>query len=231
MRLVDDLRSAALMLALSLCCVSIAPGAPKEDPLEEKYRALVNRGDASTVARAIHTATIGPSASAEIDGLGKVLATEPDMAVGVLDALAQPRSVTADTLRAELLIWMARGDETPQWKRKQRKVQPETLPTAVIGRRAGELLLAPDPFVRGARGVGDRHPSGCRVRGAQGLAMAVPGDQRMVPPLAGIGWRRTPRVRLRPASRRPGLAPGRRKPRGVRRDSRAACRADGGLGT
>ncbi len=144
----NHFRFAALTLALVLGSAATSFGALKKKPLEAKYRALVERADAQTIAGAIRKAAVGPSATAEINGLGTVLAVEPEKAAGVLDALAEVRSVATDTLRAELLIWMARGDETPGWKRRQRKTQPPTMPTEVIGRRAGELLDHPDPFIR-----------------------------------------------------------------------------------
>lgn len=137
------------MVALVLGSAGIAPGAPKKDPLEEKYRVLLDRAGAQVIADSIIEAARGPEATAEIDALGRVLTIEPGKAAGVLDALAASPSVRTDTLRAELLIWMARGDETPGWKRRQRKTQPETMDTGDVGLRAGRLLTHADPFVRG----------------------------------------------------------------------------------
>ena len=84
-----------------------------------------------------------------IDSLGEQLAVQADQAAEVLDLLEQDDSIEAATLRADLLIWMARGDETPSWKRKQRKFQPATMDTDELGNRAVKLLNHTDPFIHG----------------------------------------------------------------------------------
>ena len=90
-----------------------------------------------------------PSARERIDALGEKTAVQAEQAAAALDVLEQDFSIEAATLRADLLIWMARGDETPKWKRKGRDFEPETMGTDELGRRAAQLLDHPDPFVRG----------------------------------------------------------------------------------
>lgn len=67
----------------------------------------------------------------------------------VLQALAKEHSTQTDTLRAELLVWLCRGDETPGWKRRGRKERPQEMPTDELGRLAAALLDHSDPFVAG----------------------------------------------------------------------------------
>lgn len=57
----------------------------------------------------------------------------------VLDLLEQDGSIEAATLRGDLLIWIPRGDETPRWKQKDRKFQPDTTPRGVYQRHLTEL--------------------------------------------------------------------------------------------
>ncbi|MCL4206254.1 MAG: hypothetical protein KJ000_27540 [Pirellulaceae bacterium] len=83
-----------------------------------------------------------------IDSLGERLAVQAEQAAEVLDLLEREKSIESATLRADLLIWIARGDETPSWKRKTRTFQPDTMDTDELGRRAAKLLDHPDPFLR-----------------------------------------------------------------------------------
>ncbi len=90
-----------------------------------------------------------PKTRDHIDSLGEQIAVQAEQAAAVLDLLEQDASIEAVTLRADLLAWIARGDETPQWKRKGRDFKPETVETDEVGGRAAQLLDHPDPFVRG----------------------------------------------------------------------------------
>ncbi len=103
----------------------------------------------ATAARQILAGWRDPQVRGLIDALGEQLAVQAEQATAVLDLLEQETSIEAATLRADLLVWMARGDETPQWKRKDRKFKPNTLATDELGRRAAGLLDHPDPFARG----------------------------------------------------------------------------------
>ena len=84
-----------------------------------------------------------------IELLGEQIALQAEQAAVVLDLLEQDKSIEAATLRADLLTWVARGDETPSWKRKDRTFTPDTMDTDELGRRAAKLLDHPDPFLRG----------------------------------------------------------------------------------
>ena len=106
-----------------------------EDYIAAAERILADCGDAD----------IGEA----IDSLGEAIAVRPDDAEAVLAMLATENSLEADTLRAELLVWIARGDETPSWKLKQMAVKPRPMETQRFGPMAGELLSHADPFVRG----------------------------------------------------------------------------------
>ena len=90
-----------------------------------------------------------PQVRGLIDSLGEQIAVQAPQAEAVLDLLEQETSIEAATLRGDLLIWIARGDETPRWKRKDRTFKPDTMRTDELGRRAAKLLDHPDPFLRG----------------------------------------------------------------------------------
>jgi hypothetical protein len=122
---------------------------PKADRLQQKYGELMSRADAQATTAAILEAAASEDAGAEIDALGELLATNAPHGAAVLDALSEKPSVAADTLRAELLVWLARGDEMPSWKKKGRKEKPQLMETDEIGRRAAGLLDHDDPFIRG----------------------------------------------------------------------------------
>jgi len=98
-------------------------------------------GIAHRVADSMHT----PAAARVLKELGPKLAADRDQAVAVLDLLAENPSIDAATARAELLVWIARGDETPGWRRP--KVKPREMPTDTLCRRAATLLAYDDPFV------------------------------------------------------------------------------------
>jgi len=121
----------------------------KPKGIDAEYRALLTAGKHAEAVRRVLAGVRGGRADAEIDGLGGVLAVSADLAGPLLDALAAEGSVQAATVQAELLIWAARGDETPGWKRKGRTVRPKEMTTNELGRRAAELLGHADPFVRG----------------------------------------------------------------------------------
>lgn len=123
--------------------------APKVDPLIAEYTALLKAAAPGEVAKRLLADARDERAGEKIEAFGEVLAVQAGKAGAVLDALAQGSSVQATTLRAELLVWMARGDETPNWKRKNRDSEPVEMTTDEVGRRAGALLDHADPVVRG----------------------------------------------------------------------------------
>ncbi len=90
-----------------------------------------------------------PEVGDAIEELGQRIAVTPDDAEAVIAMLAKEESLQADTLRSELLVWIARGDETPSWKLKQMAVKPRPMATERLGPLASELLLHNDSFVRG----------------------------------------------------------------------------------
>ena len=119
------------------------------DSAELKYQDLLESSDPAQTCRVILSSANADEAESEIEALGTILALSRDDATAVLDCLAGDQSIEATTLQAELLLWIARGDETPRWKRKERKVQPVLMPTDELGRRAAAFLDHDDPFVRG----------------------------------------------------------------------------------
>jgi len=127
------------------------PAAKGQKPrgAEGEYLALLEAGKAGEAVRRVLASVTGGRAGAEIDALGKLLSINAPLAGPVLDALAACGSAQAATVHAELLLWAARGDETPSWQRKNRTVRPQEMPTEELGRRAGALLDHADPFVRG----------------------------------------------------------------------------------
>ena len=130
-----------LVVAVSLCVVANVPA----------ERGAADSSDTTLLAKAKHI--LAASSSTEvgemIDQLGEDIACQQNDAMLLLESLATNPSIEADTLRAELLIWLARGDETPMWKRKNRTQQPKVMATDELGRRAAVLLDHADPFVRG----------------------------------------------------------------------------------
>lgn len=137
------------VIAVVLCLHADTSAAAKSDPLVAEYSTLVQTDEPSVIGARILSDTAGEEASVRIETFGEVLAVQSAKAKALLDVLAQNPSIEATTLRAELLVWMARGDETPSWKRKTRTFEPEEMSTAELGRRAGELLDHDDPFIRG----------------------------------------------------------------------------------
>ena len=123
--------------------------ATKGQAVEEKYQRLVATAQAEQIAKEALAAANGERANEELEALGKVLAVEAGKAAAVLEALAGDAAVAAATVRAELLVAVARGDETPAWARKGRTAKPAEMKTDELGRCAAELLEHPDPFVRG----------------------------------------------------------------------------------
>lgn len=117
---------------------------------DKRQGAVVELADSPlTAAQQILAGWNDPQVRGLIDSLGERIAVQADQAAAVLDVLEQDPSIEAATLRADLLIWIARGDETPSWKRKGRTFKPATMNTDDLGRRAEELLDHPDPFLRG----------------------------------------------------------------------------------
>ncbi len=147
--------SRAVQLILVAAVVAImhlglqAHGAPKADALRDEYAALLKSAAPAEIARRALADGVAENAGDRIDALGEILAVQADKAGAVLDAIGRHSSLEAVTLRAELLVWMARGDETPTWKRKGRDFKPQEMATDELGRRAAALLGHNDPFVRG----------------------------------------------------------------------------------
>lgn len=130
------------LLTLTVCAVDAAEKKTKTGRVE-----LVSPPVAAV--RKILAGWDDPQVRDLIDELGEQIAVQREQAAAVLDLLEKDPSIEAATLRADLLVWMARGDETPQWKRKGRTFQPDTMATDELGRCAAKLLGHPDPFVRG----------------------------------------------------------------------------------
>ena len=105
--------------------------------------------DTIAAARRIIADWNHPDVGEAIDELGELIAVNPDDAEAVMAMLASDKSLKADTLRAELLVWIARGDETPSWKLKQMAIKPRPMETEQLGALAAKLLSHADPFVRG----------------------------------------------------------------------------------
>jgi hypothetical protein len=79
----------------------------------------------------------------DFDALGLALAADATRARPVLAALAAEHSGEAATLEAELLVWLARGNDVRDG------AQAGALPTAELGERAASLFDHEDPFVHG----------------------------------------------------------------------------------
>jgi hypothetical protein len=138
-----------VMLVVGLLVLAAQGGyAERVNLVTETYGHLLESGSFDEVARRILAAQSGDKANGEVDALGQLLSVSATRAVGVLETLAQDDSTQTATARAELLVWMARGDEMPRWKRKDRKTKPVEMSTAEAGRRAAALLDHEDPFVR-----------------------------------------------------------------------------------
>lgn len=133
--------SAVVLSAFALCalCVGATPNAAKPG----KKRPVSIAGlDSPEIIRQLRTAATAGNAQ-DFDALGLALAADAARARPVLDLLASETSVEASTLAAELLVWVARGDEAHEG------ATVGTMPTSELGARAGALLDHDDPFVRG----------------------------------------------------------------------------------
>jgi hypothetical protein len=134
------------LLSAVLAAIASESGAADKGPMAS----AVELASPPTVAvRQILAGWHDPQIRGLIDSLGEQIAVQAEQAVEALASLEQDTSIEAATLRADLLIWIARGDETPQWKRKGRKFKPDTMETDELGGRAVKLLDHPDPFLRG----------------------------------------------------------------------------------
>lgn len=94
-------------------------------------------------------AVAADEAGAAIEALGAAMAVNAAKAGPILDALAAERSCAAAMAQAELLLWMARGEEGTKKPDNAAKEKPDLMSTDEVGRRAAELLDHDDPFVRG----------------------------------------------------------------------------------
>jgi hypothetical protein len=104
--------------------------ATKGQAVEEKYQRRVAIATPDQIAKEALAAANSERANEEREALGKALAVEAEKAAAALDALAGDASVAAATARAELLVAVARGDETPAWARKGRTAFRELTPAA-----------------------------------------------------------------------------------------------------
>ena len=137
-------RVCVLLLSAVLGTVAVESGAA-----EQKPKSGVQLADSPTAAvRQILAGWDDPLLGGLIDTLGERIAVQAEQAAAVLGLLEQETSIESATLRADLLVWIARGDETPSWKRKGRTFRPDTMDTGELGRRAAKLLDHPDPFLR-----------------------------------------------------------------------------------
>jgi hypothetical protein len=85
----------------------------------------------------------------KINAYGESLAICASQARPILKKLHQLNTPQGDHLYAELLLWMARGDETPRNRRSERNYEIDLMPFDEVGELAAELLDHEDPFVRG----------------------------------------------------------------------------------
>lgn len=89
------------------------------------------------------TAAAAANKQKDVDAIGLALAADPARARPVLARLAEDRSIPTTTLRAELLAWLARGNDVRDGGRSP------MMPTAELAEQAAALLDHADPFVRG----------------------------------------------------------------------------------
>lgn len=116
------------------------------EALQEPYRELLKNDDYSA---AVERVLQSDSMAREVEELGSVLAVHAEAAEPLFSILQERKTLTADTLQTEMLVWLARGDETPRWKRKNRDFEPVVMSTGDVGKHAVKFLSHSDPFVRG----------------------------------------------------------------------------------
>jgi hypothetical protein len=138
-----DVRAMFRLILLHLVCFGVC--ATQAADVESDKTA----GELHSAARAILAGWDDPEVGKAIDEFGETIAVRPDDAEALIRMLSTAPSLDAVTLQAELLVWIARGDETPSWKLKKMKVRPRPMETERFGPLAGELLSHSDPFVRG----------------------------------------------------------------------------------
>ena len=114
-------RSSAVLLSALLW---ILPGGIQSAERSQDPRVSLAESPAQAV-RQILAGWDDSRVRARIDTLGERIAVQSAQAAEVLDLLEQDGSIEAATLRGDLLVWIARGDETPRWKQKDRKFQPD----------------------------------------------------------------------------------------------------------
>ncbi|MFZ5832512.1 MAG: hypothetical protein ACOY3P_20690, partial [Planctomycetota bacterium] len=127
--------AAGAAILLSTCCPALAAPKkgkstlPAEPPLVAVQLLLGKPEDEDTERR--------------LEALGQQIACDLESARAVLAALDADARVQVATLRAELLLWLARGNEVRNGSQKG------TMPTEELGPLAAVLLDHADPFVRG----------------------------------------------------------------------------------
>ena len=147
--LLDPLRCRGAGIVFSAVLMVSASAAGDADSAQERYGELVRQKDATAIANGLIDVYATESAGKEIDAAGELLGQSAEVGAAVLDILSRGSEANCDAIGAQLLVWMARGDETPRWKRRDREVEPVLMATDEVGRRAAELLDHGDPFVRG----------------------------------------------------------------------------------
>ncbi len=137
--------SCLLFILVLIPCDFSVTEARQPDQIKGKYEMLIE----SDSVRDMLSDILADPNNADVDLLGDLLSIRGTKADAVLDTLGRNQSVEAATLRGELLVWMARGDEMPMGKRKSRETEAEAMSTDDVGRHAAELLDHRDPVVRG----------------------------------------------------------------------------------
>ena len=206
--------SAGVVLLGSL----LGPGTTEPTPLPRMG------DDPVETARELVRSMNDPKIGDRIDDLGGRLSVSPAEAEAVLGALEKDPSLQADTLRAELLVWIARGEDIPRRAGKVKGAKVPTLSTDRLGPRAGALLSHEDPFVRGLAEwalsirLGSDYEGGEERAGGGRVPAARPGTDAppwyrawaSIPPedfleldyvrqAAALGWHRTTEALLRSA--------------------------------
>lgn len=121
----------------------------KSDELKESYQEMFQSQDSEQIVEHLFNIFTTDKANQNLDAFGETIAIHADKALSIFKVLDQQNSTQATSLKAELLLWMARGDETPRWKREDRDFTPNPMDLHQVGELAAPLLQHDDPFVRG----------------------------------------------------------------------------------
>ena len=140
---------------------------------------FVQRKTTIAAARRILADWNHPDVGEAIDELGELIAVNPDDAEAVIAMLASDKSLQADTLRAELLVWIARGDETPSWKLKQMAIKPRPMETERLGAAGRRVAFARRSVCSRSGRMGPRHSIAHGIRMCRRANRRTPGRQAM----------------------------------------------------